>query len=186
MYLRSKPNYMKKSITIIAILSFILMGARAQEMTEKENALLDNFLKAKVTGEKEKVVSDTLDRVIPGPVYKLKAGFSDPDGTSYCSQYYFVIKDGNLVDFGTSNLMPVLKSGLSIKTEADAKVFETALDKVFPVSWSDEDVKKHIKKGNKWYFVRGDFFDFYSGFIITVDPAGKIIATGYDMKATEK
>jgi hypothetical protein len=177
---------MKKSITIIAIFSFILMGAGAQEMTEKENTLLDNFLKSKVIGEKEKFVSDTLERVIPGPVYKIRAGFSEADATSYCSEYFFVIRNGSLVDFGTSNLMPVLKSGLSIKTEADAKIFETALDKVFPVSWSDEDKKKHIKKANKWYFVRGDFFDFYSGFIVTVDPAGKIIATGYDMKATEK
>jgi len=177
---------MKKSIAIIAILSFIFMGAKAQEMTEKENLLLDNFLKSRVVGEKEKIVSDTLDRVIPGPVYSIKAGFSDPDGINYCSQYYFVIREGKLVDFTTANLLPVLKSGLSIKTEADAKVFETALDKVFPVSWSDEDMKKHFKKGNKWYFARGDFFEFYSGYIITVDAAGKITATAYDMKATEK
>jgi hypothetical protein len=82
--------------------------------------------------------------------------------------------------------MTVLKSGLTLKTETDAKIFETALDKVFPVSWSDEDQKKHLKKADKWYFVRGDFFEFYSGYIVTVDPAGKITDVVYEMKATEK
>ena len=177
---------MKKSIAIFAIFSFILMGARAQELTEKENSLLNNFLNSRVIGEKEKIVSDTLSRVFPGPVYSIKAGFSDPDGINYCSQYYFIIKDGNLVDFGRDSIMKVLKSGFSIKTEADAKVFETALDKIFPVSWSDEDMKKHFKKGIIWYFARGDFFEFYSGFIVTIDPAGKITGIRYDMKATEK
>jgi hypothetical protein len=177
---------MKRSIMFIAILSFTLLNVRAQELTEQESMLLDNYLKSIVTGEKEKVVSDTLNKVISGPVYKLQAGFEDTDGTSYCTQYYFIFKDGQLLRFGKENLMSVMKSDFSIKTEADAKIFETALDKVFPLSWSSEDEKKHFKRSNNWYFVRDDFFEFYSGFEVTVDLAGKITGIRYDMKVVAK
>jgi hypothetical protein len=177
---------MKKAIMITTILSLILLNVRAQGLTEQENTLLDTYLKSVVTGEKEKVVSDTLNKVIPGPVYKLNAGFADPDGTSFCTQYYFIIKDGKLLRFGKEALMSVIKSGFAIKTEADAKVFEAALDQIFPLSWSSEDEKKHFKKSNNWYFVRDDFFEFYSGFEVIVDPSGKITGIRYDMKVVAK
>lgn len=177
---------MKKLTVIVAILSFIVHNSAAQELTEHENALLDNYLKSIVTSEKGRIVSDTLAKVFLNPVYNMKGGFSESDGISWCTESHFIIKDGKLIGFKKENLMTVLKSGFSIKSETDAKIFETALDKIYPVSWTDEDMKKHFKKANKWYFSRGDFFDFYSGFEVTVDPTGKITAIRYDMKVVAK
>ena len=80
----------------------------------------------------------------------------------------------------------MLRNDFRIKNEADVKIFETALDKLFPISWPDDEKKEHIKKDNKWYFIRGDFFDSKSGYIVTLDPLMKITNIAYDMKAIGK
>jgi hypothetical protein len=177
---------MKKIIIIIAVLGFTVLNSVAQQLTPAENALLDNYLKSIVTSEREKIVSDTLAKVFPGTILKMKSGFSASDGISWCTETGFLIKNGKLLEFSRDSLMLILKSGFSIKSEADAKIFETALDKIYPVSWTDLDMKKHFKKANKWYFSRGDFFDFYSGFEATTDATGKITAVRYDMKVVAK
>jgi hypothetical protein len=177
---------MKNSTIIFIILSFFVVNMEAQELTEKENSMLDDFLKSTVTSEKEKIVTDTLNRVIPCPVFKLKGGFAEETGTSYCTESYFIIKDGKLIGFQKDNLMSVIRSTFTIKSAGDAKVFETFLDKIFPVSWTSVDKKEHFKKDNKWYFIRSDFFEFKSGFIVAIDQTGKILSIGEEMRAIAK
>lgn len=168
------------------ILSFSILKTAAQELSDSENSLIDNYLKSNIASEKEKIVSDTLEKVISGPVFKIKGGFSEENGTSYCVEYRFIIKEGNLISFSTDNFLSVLRSDFSIKSAADAKIFETALDKLYPISWSNEDKKEKLKIDNKWYFVRGTFFDSKSAYIVTLDPNGKITEISYSMEAIKK
>jgi hypothetical protein len=184
--LDKNQNVMKNSIIILIIFCFSVLRTAAQGLNEKENSLLDNFIKSKIAVEKEKIVSDTLQKVFSGAVYKVKAGYSDESGISYCTEDYFVIKDNILIPFTTSDLFVAVRSDFFIKNEADAKIFETALDKIKPISWDSKELKEHLKKENRWYFVRGKFFDSKSAFIVTVGQDGKISAIGYDMEAIKK
>lgn len=177
---------MKNAIIFILILSLSILKTTAQELSESENSLFDNYLKSNIASEKEKIISDTLDKVVKGPVFKIKGGFSEENGVSFCVEYRLIIQEGNLIAFNSDNFMSVLRSDFSIKNEADAKIFETALDKLFPISWSNADKKEHLKKDNKWYFVRGTFFDSKSAYIVTLDQNGKITEFSYSMEAIKK
>jgi hypothetical protein len=178
---------MKKTIIFIILLWFSIMTVIAQTKTQKENSIIDELFKSHLVVNKEKIVSDTLEKVFDCSFYKVDAGF-DFEGGSLCTNNLFIIKDGKLLDYDDRldslfNLLKVLRSDFRIKNETDVKIFETALDKLFPISWPDDEKKEHIKKGNKWYFIRGDFFDSKSGYIVTLDPSMKITNIAYDMKA---
>lgn len=177
---------MKYTFILLAIFCLSIVKTSAQKLTEKENSLLDDFIKTKIALEKEKIVSDTLEKVFQGVVYKVKAGFSDENGISYCMENFFIIKDGVLLEFNATNLFSAVRSSFFIKNEADAKIFETAIDKISPVRWDNEEFKQHLKKENKWYFVRAKFFDSKSAYVVTVDPSGKITGISYDLEAIKK
>jgi len=166
------------------------MIVNAQATAEKENSILDDLFKSHLVVNKEKIVSDTLDKVFDCSFYKVDAGF-DFEGGMLCTNNLFIIKDGKLLDYDNRldslfNLLSVLRSDFRIKNEADVKIFETSLDKLFPISWPNDEKKEHIKKGNKWYFIRGDFFDSKSGYIVTIDPSMKITNIAYDMEAIKQ
>jgi hypothetical protein len=84
------------------------------------------------------------------------------------------------------DLLPAIRSDFSLKDESDAKVFETALDKIKPPDWSNKKYKEHLKIDNKWYFVRGKFFDSKSAYIVTIDQSGKITKIDYNDEAIKK
>jgi hypothetical protein len=177
---------MKNSIIVLAIFCFSILRTTAQELTEKENALLDDYVKSKVATEKEKIVSDTLEKVFSGVVYKVKGGYSEDNGISYCTESLFIIKGNDLIAFSSHNLLSAVRSDFTIKNETDAKIFETALDKIDPIKWGNEELKEHLKKDNKWYFVRAKFFESKSAYIVTIGKDGKISDIGYEMEAIKK
>ena len=182
---------MKKSIIYIVIFSFSILKINAQEISEKDNSMLDNFFKSRIAIEKEKIVSDTLEKVFTGTFYKVNAGFSFDEGGSMCSGNLFVIKEGILIEFDSRSdsmftLLSLIRNDFYIKSEADVKIFETSLDKLYPISWSSEEDKEHLKINNKWYFIRGKFFDSKSGYIVTLDKNSRISNIAYDMRAIEK
>ena len=181
---------MKKPICLIMIFSMLILKISAQEISEADNSLIDDFVKSHVAVTKEKIISDTLQNVFNGTFFKISAGFNfDENGGS--TGYIFAIKGGELfaIENPTVN-MPVLsslvKTDYYLKSETDAKKFETALDKIFPIAWPESDKKEHLKLSNKWYFIRNKFFDSKSGFIVTVDNNSKITDISYEMEAIKK
>jgi hypothetical protein len=188
---KKNKTMMKKSIIYIIIFSFSILNIRGQELSEKENSLLDNFIKSRIAIEKEKIVSDTLAKVFAGTFYKINAGFTLGEGSAMCSGNLLVLKEGTLIEFDNRTdsmftLLSLVRNDYSLKSQADAKVFETALDKIYPINWSDEGKKEHLKIDNKWYFVRGEFFDSKSAYIITLDQNSKISNIAYSMEAIKK
>jgi hypothetical protein len=181
---------MKKPIIYLAILSFSIMRVSAQELSEKENSLLDNFIKSKISIKKEKVVSDTLEKVFTGTFFKVDAGFSFGDG-GMLSGLLFVLKNEKMIENvgrtdSLNTLLSLVRKDFYLKTEADAKIFETSLDKLFPISWTSTEEKEHLKINNKWYFIRAKFFDSKSGYIVTLDKNSNIADIAYDMEAIKK
>ena len=181
---------MKKSICFIIILSFLSINLIGQGTPEKDNLLLDTFFKSKVSIEKERLVPDTLAKVFYGTFYKVEAGFSFPGESSY-TNYMFNIKDGALLLIQNRNdsitsLLSLVRNDFYLKTAINAKVFESCLDKIYPMSDTDMHLKQHLKIANKWYFIRGTFFDSKSGYIVTLDQNSKIKNISYSMEAIKK
>jgi hypothetical protein len=182
---------MKKSLFFIMILSLLIMKINAQEISEKDNSLIDNFVKSRIAVTKEMIVSDTLQKVLSGTFYKIDAGYSFTDDGASTAGYIFVIKEGALFVLENTNpSMPtftsLIRKDFFLKSEINAKYFETALDKIYPISWTAAEYKEHLKINDKWYFIRDKFFDSKSGFIVTVDKNSKILSVGYEMEAIKK
>lgn len=181
---------MKKSIIYFLIFSSSILKINAQEISDNENSLLDNFIKAKISITKEKIVSDILAKALTGTFFKVDAGFLLGDGGIY-SGLIFVLKDENLLEYvgrtdSLNTLLSLVRKDFYLKTEADAKIFETSLDKLFPISWTTEDEKEHLKIKNQWYFIRGKFFDSKSGYIVTLDKNSNISDIAYRVEAIKK
>jgi hypothetical protein len=173
------------------IFSILIIKINAQEISEKDNSLLDNFIKSKITIIKEKIVSDTLARVFAGTFYKVDAGFKFTDDMTYCSGDLFVIKDGALFVLegrmdSMLTLVSLVRTDFYLKSETDAKIFETALDKIYPISDLNKEYKEHLKIDDKWYFIRDKFFDSKSGYIITLDQNSKILNISQSLEAISK
>lgn len=184
-------NAMKKYICFTAFFCFMLMNISAQGISEKDNTMLDNFIKSKVSIVKVRIGSDTLAKVFNGTFYKVDAGFAFSEDMSYCSGDMFVIKDGELIVLnGKSDSMTtvvsLVRKEFYLKTETDAKNFEMALDKLYPMSDMNEKYKEHMKIGNRWFFIRDKFFDSKSGFIVTLDQNSRIRNIGYSLEAIKK
>jgi len=182
---------MKKFICLILTLSFLSINMIAQEIPEKDNSLLDNFIKSKISIVKTPIVSDTLAKVFDGTFYKVDAGFSFTEQMSYCSGDIFNIKDGALFVLEGRNdsmltLLSLVKNDFYLKTASDVKAFETSLDKIYPISNMNLQYKQHLKMANKWYFIRDKFFDSKSGYIVTLDQNSKITNISYSMEAIKK
>jgi hypothetical protein len=147
-------------------------------------------MKSKVNIDKTQIVSDTLAKVFNGTFYKVEAGFSF-NGSSSSENYMFNIKDGAILlienmNDGLNALLSLVRTDFYLKTAIDAKVFEVCLDKIYPMSDMDMHLKQHLKIANKWYFIRGTFFDSKSGYIVTLDQNLKIKNISYTMEAIKK
>jgi hypothetical protein len=184
---------MKKLFICLIVFCFSLLKINAQGIPENDNLLMDKFIQSITKIEKTKIVSDTLEKVFTGAFYKVAPVFTTKDGSQTCSSYDFVVKNGELIELENLSekkimklLFSLLQSGFYLKSDGDAKFFETALDKIYPLDWSDSKYKEHLKINKKWYFVRGKFFDSKEAFIITLDENSKISQIDFDLKAIEK
>ena len=182
---------MKKAILYIMALSSLFLKVNAQEISEKDNSLIDDLIKSKIFIQKEKIVSDTLAKVFNGTFFKVDAGFSFSDESGYCSGDLFIIKDGECAPLGGRSdsmhiLVSLVRPDFYIKSEVDARIFETALDKIYPIGMMGGEYKEHLKINTKWYFIRDKFFDSKSGYIVTLDKNSKISNIGYSMEAIKK
>ncbi len=84
-------------------------------------------------------------------------------------------------------LLVLLDKSFKLKSDADAQCFQTALDEVYPVNrkgdfGDDEDVKSIRHDGNRWYFIRGKFFEKLKGFVLTTQDDGTITKVAYSLQ----
>jgi hypothetical protein len=183
---------MKRLLLLPVVFCFSLLNTIAQEIPEVDNQLIDKAVSKMVTIEKKRIAGDTISKVLTGSVYQIDiiTTINNSSSTSTC---YIVVKDGKLIELEDmsenrpmARLLSLMRKDFYLKSENDAKIFETVLDKIFPLGWSDKDAKEHMKAANKWYFIRGKFFDSKKGFIVTIDPASKITAIEYSLEAIKK
>jgi hypothetical protein len=77
-------------------------------------------------------------------------------------------------------LMSVIKKDFFLKDESTAKLFEAALNVLYPVDDDEIQNVKHLHKGSQWIFLRGKFFDDFTAIIVTTGSNGAV--TNVDLK----
>jgi len=185
---------MKKIFGMLVICVISLAKINAQDIPPADNMLIDKYIGSVLSIDKVKIASDTLAKVFVGAFYEFSPIVTMAYGVAACGTYKVLIMNGqlSLMEEATStkrldNLMALVRKDFSIKNEGDAKVFQTALDKLFPIVWDgDLKDKTFFKKDGKWYFIRGEFFDNKKGFVITLDANAKISAIDFDLEAVKK
>jgi hypothetical protein len=175
---------MKKIFILTAAISLCYTNLTAQSVSQKDNAFLDNLFRSNLVINKERITSDTIAMVFKGTFYMVdpKIKLADTNDVYSCRQM-INIADAVIYDRLDTGLFLLAKDNFYLKTEKDVLIFEGALDKLYPIT-DPEDLasKKHLKTGNDWCFVRGEFFDSKSGFRVTIDKNGKITGIVYDIE----
>jgi hypothetical protein len=171
---------MKNLFFSFFVLLFPLM-LTAQQIDQGTRTIIDEFIKSKLISEKAVIGPEGVSKVFTGNFYKVQGGFIYLDGSSLCSEFYCNVNGTVLTQFeGLSEdkelpvLFSLLKKDFLIKDEAGAKLFEAALNELYPVKEDEKAGLRHMKKGNQWIFIRGKFFDDYTAVIITASTAGNV------------
>jgi hypothetical protein len=175
---------MKKIILISIILCLSIPQINAQEISQKDNSYIDNMFLSKLTIYKQKIDSDTLAKVFKGNFYLVdpKISLEDQEGTYSCRKL-ISINEGVIKEIIDSSIVILVKENFLLKNEEDVIIFETALDKLYPLQEEDKEYKEHLKSGNNWYFIRGEFFGAKSGYKVTINQDSKITGIVYDLEA---
>lgn len=170
-----------KTILLYLALLFVPVCLTAQTVSAQDEKVIKDFLLKTLNQEVEVVAPEALSKVFAGKFYKVNPGFDFPDGSGYCTDYSFNVNAGTVVvnekfstDMDLPELLSLVKKGFLLKDEAAAKLFEAALNTLYPVDEDEMAAVKHIKKGTQWIFLRSKFFDDQTAVIATVSANGTI------------
>ena len=184
---------MKKSFLLSAILALMAINLLAQDVPSADNAILDKFIQSRFTMKKVLINSDTLKRVLAGSVYSIRADYADSSSSAVLWESRVIISNGKLFvpeELSTTKkltgLFRLVRKDFFLRTETDVKFFERMLDIIYPLGWSNEKYREHLKKDGKWYFVRGEFFENKEAVIVTMDASQKITAISFSLEALKK
>lgn len=182
---------MKKIIVSLIVFGMIFAAVGGQTIPENEAAMIDELINSTITINKVPIESEALAQVFNGTFYKVTPTYNHNGGVASCEEYYMVIYNGKVTELENTGetrtldiLFSLLKKGIKIQDESEAKIFESALDAIYPVDWSvNADDKKYLQRDGKWLFLRGDFFGSKKGFVITLGQNSEISQIDYDLEA---
>jgi hypothetical protein len=182
------PRTLAPALSMLLLLSLPILS-RAEELTPDEQAFFAQHTADMVRFEPQKVDDMAVEKVFSVPIYtvKLIIGFADGNPTTTLTVARIGDKlvgvnrpssDGDLPDF-----QKMISPEFKLKTNTDAKMMQQALNVLYPAMMESE--KKLIsfrRAGNSWIFVRGEFFESKSGFIMQVGADGGIISVAYQLR----
>jgi len=186
---------MKKAVLSIIIFTFAVLNAMCQDAPADSEKLVTDYVFSKITIKKENINTEALRRVFNGLFYRALPQYNHTDGgTASCEEYLLAVHKGQIFELELASetksldlLFSLLRNEFTIRNESDAKIFEEAIDALYPFDWSDDlELKKHFIKDGKWYFIRGEFFDGLKGFIVTLNQSAGISMIEYDLEAVKK
>jgi len=153
----------------------------AQTINPQDEKLIDDYLHKNLTTVKTLVGTAAVSKVFVGTFYLVDPAFNTDEGLSYVMELPMNINAGEIVlyellstDKELPALMSLVKKDFLLKDESKAKLFEAALNELFPVKESEMADVKHLKKNNQWIFLRAKFFDDQTAVIVTTEPNGTI------------
>ncbi len=182
---------MHRSITLAlsALLSAIPALAAAADLTPAEQAFFAQHVSDVIRLDAKRLDAPELARVFSSPMYLVKVMRLEGEGDEL--REIAVARIGaKLVSLsvpGTDTDLPgfpqMLNPAFRLRTDADAAVLQAALDAIFPILMdSDRKLKGFRHAGNRWCFMRGEFFEDKLGFIFETDAGGAIKSVKYQLR----
>ena len=184
---------MKKAIVSLMICGIAFVSVSGQTIPEKDAVMIDELINSTITIKKVTIESEALAKVFNGTFYKATPTYNHRGGIASCEEYGMVVyneKVTELEDVSETKtldfLFSLLKKDLTIRNESEAKIFESALDAIYPVDWTvDAEDKKLLQQDGKWLFLRGSFFESKKGFVVTLDQNFRISRIDFDLEAVK-
>jgi len=172
------------------VLGVVATRAWSAEPTAAEKAFLDQHISDLVKIEYVRVSDPVVLRVFATPFTTVNIDISDGDGGTNHSSILVTRRDDKLVgitrpstDGDCPAIRQMFRPDFRLKNDNDARMLQAALDAIFPITGSsDQKAKTFRHAGQKWTFVRGDFFEEKMGFVLTTDNSGAITGVSYVMK----
>ncbi len=142
------------------------------KISDADNKKLDQLIDSSTRYECDAIKSKEVSAVLNG--FFVKAKIIKVKDDSYSERILVKTANGDFaVMKNEGKLKNYIQKSFRIKSKNDAKKFEKALDKIFPVFNLN---KKILKKNGQWLFVRGRSFGKKTGVIVDVDGNGKIVS----------
>lgn len=181
-----------KLLWTIPLMLMSLSPTLAQDLTAEERAAVEAEVHKRIKVTSEKMTSPALARVFAPTFIEVKVKIMSPDGSTMTHDFTMAKMGDGFIDLedpttnmAMPNLHKAIRKDLRIKTDADAKIFEQALDVLHPISGGFGDRDKAFKAirhaDNTWTFVRGKFFKDRKGFVVTTDAAGVVKSVRYSL-----
>jgi len=187
---------MRRFIPLLAVAlatAAVILPLRAEQLTPDEKTFIDKHISDVIGTETERLSDPSLTKVFATPFYKIKLGIKQADGQMDSSQSLIAVKlDDKLVDLSTPSsdadvpmMVKMFDPKFKLLADADAQTVQKCFDILYPPFMEEE--KKIIKfshKGNDWTFIRGKFFDTFSGYVITTNADGSVKTVKFSLKLT--
>ena len=172
------------------VLGVVATRAWGGDLPTDEKAFLDQHISDLVKIEYVRVSDPAVLKVFATPFTTVNIDISDGDGGTNHNSILVARRDDKLAgitrpstDGDCPGIQQMLRPDFRLKNDNDARVFQAALDAVFPIIGSSDQKAKAFKHaGPQWKFVRGDFFEAKMGFLVTTDKNGAVTGVSYVMK----
>ena len=169
---------------VVLCVGLVALVGRAQEATVEERAFIDKNIGKLIKLDPAPVTGEALEKVFGATFYVVKVSLGNSGGTA---MLVATRVGDNLSDVsmpGATVDMPALKAlvkpDFKLKSDGDGKVFEAALDLLYPPDTRYDEKRKAVKlAGTEWTFIRGMFIGDYKGLVVTTDADGTITSIKY-------
>jgi len=172
-----------KNLLFSFFLLTICFSATAQTPDPSSQKLIDAFVRSNVEFQLEEIDQTAVAKVFSGKFFKILVGFVETGtGASSCGSDNYINVNGSVVnmiepihmDIDCPVLLALIKKDFLLQDENAAKLFEDALNVLYPVENDELTNVRHLKEGSQWIFLRDKFFDDYTAFIVTTGPDGEV------------
>jgi hypothetical protein len=192
--MKTKGNTMKKPVLLIFTLFAAVLPAIAGDLTAEDQATIQAEILKRFTVTTKQIDVPALEKVFDGIFIDARLIREDPGGARSTDDILLAKRGGQIISPENTTrsqpmvkLLSLIKKDFRISDDADAKVFEEALDAIYPISTRRDNDEKVIRQDGKiWMFVRGNFMRTLQGFIVNTDAQGKITGLSYDLKIAKE
>jgi hypothetical protein len=143
-------------------------------VSDDDLAGIKAMLSSEISFEKQKIQSDVLPQIFDASFYTIIFTEQETSGGSRSQEFIAYAANGAYAELKEKeDLIFLIKEDFVIN-EANALLFQEALDVLYPLDYFDKKAKTNYKKDNKWIFVRSDSFGEKKGFVLFMNGSGKI------------
>lgn len=172
---------------------FFIVNLFAQTIAPESQKLIEAFVKSNIDIKLEAVDQVTVSKVFLGTFYKINIGYIETgSGANSCGSDNYINVNGSAVnmiepihmDLECPVLMSMIKKDFLLKDDNAAQLFEAALNVLYPVDKDEIQNVKHLRKDSQWIFLRGEFFDDFTAFIVTTSTGGVVTKVELELAYT--